>query len=453
MSNPIADSLAIPELKRRGLITLGLLAVFRLGCHIPVPGVNIAALENLFAGAGDAAGSGFQLLSFLNLFSGKALQRFSVFALGIMPYISTSIILQLLTEVYAPLKQLKNEGEAGRRKITSYTRYGTVVLAIFQGFMMTNVIRSINTGGAVLPDASAAWTMMAVMALTTGTIFLMWLGEQITEFGIGNGMSLLIFIGIVADLPREIGMMWEAHSSNPEQVTIFHIGGFSLIMLALIALTVVSQIAFRKIPVQYAQRQQGNRLMAGGSTVLPLKIDYSGVIAVIFASSLLVFPSQIVSYLKGQAWVASSEGTKALFDNLERWLSHGSLFYVTLYAALIIFFCFFYTAMVFNTDDVAENMKKYGGFIPGLRPGKSTAEYLGRIIDRVTVGGAGIIVIIAVLPDLLARGLGIGWFFGGTTFLIVVGVALDTMRQIEAHLLMRHYDGFVKDTKLKGRFG
>ncbi len=448
MSNPIADSLQIPELKRRGLITLALLLVDRLGTFIPVPGVNHAAMVALMK---NQEGN---LLSFFNMFTGGALKNFSVFALGVMPYISTSIILQLLTEVYPPLKQLKNEGEAGRRKITQYTRYGTVVLAIFQGFMMTNLLRSIaaNAGGAQLILADGpAWTAMTVLTMTTGTLFLMWLGEQITEFGLGNGMSLIIFIGIVGQLPAEIGSMYQSYDAG--SVSLFEILFFVAVMLGLVALTVVSQLSYRKIPVQYAQRQMGRRLMAGGTTVLPLKVDYSGVIAVIFASSLLVFPAQIVGYFKNQAWAQGNDSMKGFFDTVEAWFSHGHPFYVLVYAALIIFFCFFYTAMVFNTDDVAENMKKYGGFIPGLRPGKSTAEYLARILDRITLGGALMITAIAVLPDLLARNMSIGWYFGGTTFLIVVGVALDTMRQVEAHLLMRHYDGFVKDTKIKGRFG
>ena len=447
MSNPVVDSLKIPELKRRALVTLALLFVYRLGSQVPVPGVNHNAMEALMQNQEGG------LLGILNLFSGGALKNFSIFALGVMPYISTSIIFQLLTEVYAPLKQLKNEGQAGQRKITQYTRYFTVLLALFQGFMMTNLLRSIAanaSAGALLVDDSAAWTLITVVVMTTGTMFVMWLGEQITEFGIGNGMSLIIFIGIVAQLPVEINSVWSAYDSGA--VSLFGVAFFLAVMLGLIGLTIVSQVAQRKIPVQYAQRQMGRRMMAGGTTVLPLKIDYSGVIAVIFASSLLVFPAQIVSYLKNSAWAAGNDSHKHLFDTLESWLSHGHPVYMALYASLIIFFCFFYTAMVFNTDDVADNMKKYGGFIPGLRPGKSTAEFLARILDRVTVGGAGLIVVIAVLPDLLARSMGINWFFGGTSFLIVVGVALDTMTQVNAHLLNRHYDGFAKDTKLRGRF-
>jgi preprotein translocase subunit SecY len=446
VSNPVADGLKIPELKRRAMITLALLFVFRLGAQVPVPGVNHAAMEALMQNQDGG------LLGILNLFSGGALKQFSIFALGVMPYISTSIILQLLTEVYAPLKQLKNEGAAGQRKITQYTRYGTVALAFFQGFMMTNLLRSMAAsrgGAAILVDDSATWTLVTIVVMTTGSVFLMWIGEQITEFGIGNGLSLIIFIGVVAQLPVEINQMWLAYDSGT--VSLFGVIFFLAVMLALIALTIVSQVSQRKIPVQYAQRQMGRRMMAGGTTVLPLKIDYSGVIAVIFASSLLVFPAQIVTYLKTTSWAAGNDTNKQLFDTLETWLSHGHPVYVCLYASLTIFFCFFYTAMVFNTDDVADNMKKYGGFIPGLRPGKSTAEYLARILDRITVGGAAMIVVIAVLPDLLARNMGIGWYFGGTTFLIVVGVALDTMTQVNAHLLNRHYDGFASDTKLRGR--
>ena len=448
MSNPVANALNIKELRDRALVTLALIFVYRLGCQVPVPGVNHAAMTALMANQGGG------MLGVLNLFTGGALRQFSVFGLGIMPYISTSIILQLLTEVVPQLKVLKNEGEAGQRKITQYTRYGTVGLAIFQAIMMTKVLRSIAAGATAAPlivHDTAFWTLMAALTLTTGTMLVMWLGEQITEFGIGNGMSLIIFAGIVAQLPREFFGIWQAYDAG--NVDFFSVLFFLLVMVALIGLTVISQLAFRKVPVQYAQRQMGRRLMGGGSTTLPLKIDYSGVIAVIFASTLLVFPAQIAQYIKASQWVAGNDKWVPLLDTVEAWFSHGHPFYVLCYSALTIFFCFFYTAMVFNTDDVADNMKKYGGFIPGLRPGKSTADYLARILDRITLGGAVIIVVIAVIPDMLARHMGIGWYFGGTTFLIVVGVALDTMRQVEAHLLMRHYDGFMKDQKVRGRFG
>jgi preprotein translocase subunit SecY len=448
VSNPIADSLAIPELKRRILIALGLLFLYRVGCQVPTPGVNPLAMEALMAG--QAGG----VLGVLNLFSGGALAQFSVFSLGIMPYISTSIILQLLTEVIPHLKQLKNEGEAGRRKITQYTRYGTVVLALLQAFMMTNVLRAIAASSGSMPlilDDSFTWALVTALTLTTGTMVVMYLGEQITEFGIGNGMSLIIFVGIVAQLPREVYSLYQSYDAG--NIDFFGVLFFLAVMAGLLMLTVVSQLSYRKVPVQYAQRQMGRRLMGGGSTVLPLKVDYSGVIAVIFGSSLLIFPAQIFGYLKSQAWIANQEGTRRTMEMMEGWFAHGHPFYVLLYASLIIFFCFFYTAMVFNTDDVADNMKKYGGFIPGLRPGKATADYLARILDRITLGGALMIVVIAVLPDILARNMGVSWYFGGTTFLIMVGVALDTMRQIEAHLLMRHYDGFMKDQKIRGRFG
>jgi preprotein translocase subunit SecY len=447
VSNPVVDSLKIPELKRRGLMTLMLLFVYRLGTHVPVPGVNHLAISQLM----NKQDGG--VLGILNLFSGGALKNFSIFALGVMPYISTSIILQLLTEVYAPLKQLKNEGQAGQRKITQYTRYGTVLLAIFQGYMMTNGLRAMaasNGHGQIIVNDGFGWSMIALLTMCTGTMFVMWLGEQITEFGIGNGISLIIFINIVAQLPAEVNAMYQSYDAG--SVSLFGVLFFLLVMLALLALTVISQLSYRKIPVQYAQRQMGRRMMSGGTTVLPLKVDYSGVIAVIFASSLLSFPALLVGNLKSNAWMAGNDKLKGFFDMLENWLTHGHPVYILLYASLTVFFCFFYTAMVFNTDDVADNMKKYGGFIPGLRPGKSTAEYLARILDRITLGGATMIVLIAVLPDVMARNLSIGWYFGGTTFLIMVGVALDTMRQVEAHLLMRHYDGFVKDTKIKGRF-
>jgi preprotein translocase subunit SecY len=448
VSNPVSDSLAIPELKNRLLVTLGLLFLYRVGCQVPTPGVNPAAMDALMNGA---AGG---VLGVLNLFSGGALRQFSVFALGIMPYISVSIILQLLTEVLPQLKQLKNEGQAGQRKLNQYTRYGTVPLALFQALMMTNVLRAIGHSSGATPliiNDSFSWSMITALTLTTGTLVVMYLGEQITEFGIGNGMSLIIFVGIVAQLPKEVYSLYQGYDAG--NISFFGVLFFLAVMVGLIALTVLSQLAYRKVPVQYAQRQMGRRLMGGGSTMLPLKVDYSGVIAVIFASSLLVFPAQIISYLKNQAWVSKQDSVAHAFDAVERMLSHGHPVYVLLYAALTIFFCFFYTAMVFNTDDVADNMKKYGGFIPGLRPGKATADFLARILDRITLGGAVMVVFIAVVPDMLARSMGVGWYFGGTTFLIVVGVALDTMRQIEAHLLMRHYDGFMKDQKIRGRFG
>lgn len=449
MSNPLTDSLAIPELKKRGLITLALLLVYRVGCQVPTPGVNPAAMEALMANQQGG------VLGVLNLFTGGALGQFSVFALGIMPYISTSIILQLLTEVMPQLKQLKNEGAAGQAKITQYTRYGTVALALFQATMMTKVLRAIAASspaaGSLIIHDGFAWSAMAALTLTTGTLMVMWLGEQITEFGIGNGMSLIIFIGIVSRLPHEFYSVYQAYDAG--NVSFFGVLFFMAVMVILLALTIVSQLGYRKVPVQYAQRQMGRRLMGGGSTMLPLKVDYSGVIAVIFASSLLIFPAQIVGYLKTSPWLAKSDSALKTLDMIEGWFNHGHPVYVLLYASLTIFFCFFYTAMVFNTDDVADNMKKYGGFIPGLRPGKATADYLARILDRITLGGAVMVVVIAVLPDILARNMGIGWYFGGTTFLIVVGVALDTMRQVEAHLLMRHYDGFMKDQKIRGRFG
>jgi preprotein translocase subunit SecY len=445
LSNPVLDSLNIPELKRRGLVTLGMLLVYRLGCHIPTPGVDTAAMQRMMSGQANG------VLGFLDLFSGGALGQFSIFALGIMPYISTSIVLQLLTEVWPYLKQLSKEGDAGRKKITQYTRYGTVLLSLIHGYGMTNILRGIahNSRTSLILDDSWGWVLLTMLTLTTGTLFVMWIGEQITEFGIGNGMSLIIFIGIVARLPQEFNSMYKAYDAGT--VSPFGLLGFLLVMAALVAFTVVIQQAFRKIPVQYAQRQMGNKLMGGGTTVLPLKVDYSGVIAVIFASSLLVFPSQIISYVKGS--LAPNSVWANVADRAETILAHGSPVYVILYSVLTIFFCFFYTALVFNTDDVAENMKKYGGFIPGLRPGKSTAEYLARILDRLTLGGALAVVAIAVIPDMLARSMTIGWYFGGTTLLIVVGVALDTMRQVESHLLMRHYDGFMKDARIRGRMG
>ena len=439
MFSAFANIFRVPELKNRVLFVLGILFVYRIGTHIPVPGINIEALANAFKSQNNG------ILGFLNLFSGNALRQASIFALGVMPYISMSIILQLLTAVIPTLEKLSKEGEMGRRKITQYTRIGTVILCIIQGTGTTYLFK--NFGENVVYHWGIGFQVMAVIALTTGTVFIMWLGEQITEYGIGNGMSIIICAGIVAALPTQ--MINTIRVMNSGSTSLFAVIFFAIFTLLTIGFIVILQQGARKIPVQYANRVVGNQVFKGQSTQLPLKVDYSGVIAVIFASSILVFPSTIAKYVQQ---VASTDGhLYAFMDWIIGNFSPGDFIYYVLYSALIVFFCYFYTAIAFNPTDLSENMKKYGGFIPGIRPGQPTAEFIDRTLTRITIWGALAVCVIAVLPDLLTRKLNIQIQFGGTSLLIIVGVALDTMKQIESHLLMRHYDGFMKKGRLKGR--
>lgn len=439
--NPIANIFRIPELRKRLLFMLGMLFVFRLGAHVPTPGVNAHLMNMLVSQQGGG------ILGLLDLFSGGSLRQFAIFAQGIMPYISASIILQLLTSVIPALEALKKEGEAGRKKITQYTRFLTVGICLVQGFGMTFWLKSVSVGGMpIVPDFNLVFVVTTMLTLTAGTIFLMWLGEQMTEYGIGNGMSMLILAGIIASVPAQIGSMFALLSAGT--ITLFHILAFVVIMIFLTAVAVVSQQSFRKIPVQYAQRIVGRKIYRGQSTQLPLKIDYSGVIAVIFASSIMIIPSMAAKMLE-------RPGQDNIFQTIIAWviawLSPGGALYILIYAALIVFFCYFYTAITFNPNDLADNMKKNGGFVPGIRPGQPTAEYINNILTHITLGGAAMILVIAIIPDLMGRILEIGYYFGGTTILIVVGVALDTVSQIESHLLMRHYDGFMKSGRIRGR--
>jgi preprotein translocase subunit SecY len=379
------------------------------------------------------------MLGFLDLFTGGAFSTFSVFALGVMPYISASIIMQLLTAVIPALEKLAKEGETGRKKITQYTRYGTVLLCIVQASAMTMMMNSIGKG--IVKDWGILFQVTTVITLTTGTIFIMWLGERITEKGIGNGMSLLIFIGIVARIPIEIintGKLVSMGELSPVTVLLVLCG-----MLLITAFVVFIQTGARRIPIQYAQRIVGRKVMGGQSTYLPLKVDFSGVIAIIFASSILSVPPMLIKFFPVNAFTETISG----------FLSPASIVYSIFYGGLIIFFCYFYTAVVFNPVEVAENIKKYGGFIPGVRPGEPTAKFIDYTLTRVTLVGALSIVLIAIIPDILMRTLNIPFYFGGTSLLIAVCVALDTTRQIESHLLMRHYEGFMKDGKLKSRAG
>ena len=426
----------IPELRKRLLYTAALLAVYRIGVHVPTPGIDAAALKTFF----DAMQG--TIFGVFNMFTGGALEQLSVFALGIMPYISASIILQLLTVVVPHLEQLKKEGEQGRKKITQYTRYGTVVLSIIQGFMIAAGLESMRspTGAPVVFDPGWDFRLLTVITLTAGTAFIMWLGEQITERGIGNGISLIIFAGIVARMPAAVGNTFRLMQQDEMSI-------FALIILVVFMVVVIGFIIFveqgqRRIPVQYAKRVVGRKMYGGQSTHLPLKINSSGVIPPIFASSIIMFPATIAQFTQ-ISWLQS----------ISQAMRPGGLYYNLLYIAFIVFFCYFYTAVTFNPVDVAENMKKNGGYIPGIRPGKRTADYIDRVLTRITLGGAVYISLVCVLPTILIGKLNVPFYFGGTALLIVVGVAIDTIAQMESHMLSRHYEGFLKKGSMRGRGG
>ena len=426
----------IPELRRRLLFTFAMLAVYRVGVAIPTPGIDGRALAEFFDQVRNS------VLGLVNLFSGGALEQFSIFALGIMPYISASIILQLMTVVIPHLERLSKEGEAGRRKITQYTRYGTVILSVIQSLFISIGLEKVTSPGGAPVVYNAGWSfrIMTIITLSSGTAFLMWLGEQISERGIGNGISLIIFAGIVAAMPS-------AAATTAQFVREGELGPLVLLILAGFMVAVVAFIIYvergqRRIPVQYAKRVVGRRMYGGQSSHLPLKVNTAGVIPPIFASSLLVFPATIASFV-AHPWA------KQLAD----YLSPGQALYTVVYIGLIVFFCYFYTAVTFNTSDVAENMKKFGGFIPGIRPGQRTADYIDRVLVRITLGGAIYVAAVCVLPSILIRRFNVPFFFGGTALLIVVGVALDTVAQIETHMLTRSYQGFMRRGRLRGRRG
>ena len=425
--------LKIPELRGRVLFTLAMLAVYRIGAHVPTPGINNDELAKFLHERGGA------LLGFLDIFSGGALSRLTIFALGIMPYISASIILQLLTVVIPHLSKLAKEGERGRKTIVQYTRYGTIGIALVQGFGIALGLEGMNQGQFVL-EPGWPFRLMTVITLTAGPAFLMWLGEQITERGVGNGISLIIFAGIVARLP----------SAVVQTIDLYRVGELSLlllIVLGVVMVSVVTAIVFlesgrRKVPVQYAKRVVGRRVFGGQNTHIPLKINTAGVIPPIFASSIIAFPATITGFIQ-VPWV----------QEIGAQLAPGSLVYTLLYVSMILFFCFFYTAVVLNPVDMADNMKKYGGFIPGIRPGQRTADYIYKVLTRITFAGAIYLAIVCVIPELLIYRLNMPFYFGGTSLLIVVGVGLDTAQQIESHMLMRNYEGFLAKGKLKGRSG
>jgi preprotein translocase subunit SecY len=425
----------IPELKKRILATFALLMVYRIGCAVPTPGIDGDALATFFARAKGT------LLGLFDMFSGGALERLSVFALGIMPYISASIILQLLTVAVPHLDRLSKEGESGRKKITQYTRYGTVILSIIQGFGISIGLESMSAPGGAPVVAYPGWSfrLMTVLTLTAGTAFIMWLGEQITERGIGNGISLIIFAGIVARMPSAVGNTFRLMKTG-------EMGAFLVLLMGVSMVVVVGIIIFmergqRRIPVQYAKRIVGRRMYGGQSTHLPLKINTSGVIPPIFASSIIMFPATVANFIK-VPWMQS----------IAQAMTPGGLVYNLVYVGFIIFFCYFYTAVTFNPVDVADNMKKYGGYIPGIRPGKRTADYIDKVLTRITFGGALYVSAVCVLPTILIARFNVPFYFGGTALLIVVGVAIDTISQMESHMLARHYEGFMKKGgAIKGR--
>jgi preprotein translocase subunit SecY len=445
MANVVTNIFRIPDLRKRILFTLFVLIIYRVGAHIPIPGVNVEALKTYFQ---EASAAGY--LDFFDLFSGGALKRFTIFALGIMPYISASIIVDLLKVVFPYLENLSKEGAEGHKKLSQYTKYGTVLLCAVQSFALTFWMKSMQTrsGAKVVPDdAGIAFVLVSVIAITTGTMVLMWFGEIITERGIGNGISLIIMAGIVVRAPQALVQTAKKIQDTGEPIVgIILIGIFLMVVAASILLT----LGARRIPVQYGKKMVGRTSMQQSTQFIPLRVNAAGVIPIIFASALLMFPSQIIGMLGGSeyGWV----------NKLQYWLSPGQIPYMILYAGLIIFFCFFYTSIRFNPVDIADNLKKYGGFIPGIRPGQNTTEYLTYVLNRITLSGSIFLALIAIIPDFIIRiwpeqvDPSMAYLFGGTSLLIIVGVALDTLKQIESQLLMRHYDGFIKKKNIKGRY-
>jgi preprotein translocase subunit SecY len=422
----------VPELNRRIIITLLLLAVFRIGVFIPTPGIDADALSGFFEAASGT------LLDFATMFTGGALERFSVFSLGIMPYISASIILQLLTVVVPHLEKLSKEGESGRNKITQYTRYLTIVLSIIQGLMIAMGLEKMQgpAGEAIVLNPGWSFRLMTVMTLTAGTAFLMWLGEQITERGIGNGISLIIFVGIVARFPAAIYNTYSLVAAG--EMSVLFILFLIVFMIAVVAFIVFMETGQRRIPIQYPKRVVGRKILGGGTQHLPLKVNSAGVIPPIFASSIIIFPATIVNFIDVPIM-------KTVADSL----NPGGLLYNGLFVVAVIFFTYFYTAVQFNPKDVAENLKKYGGFVPGIRPGANTAEYIDTVLSRLTLWGSLYLAAVCVLPQILISRFNAPFYFGGTALLIVVGVAMDTAQQIESHLLSRSYEGLLKKGKVR----
>ncbi len=426
----------VPELKRRILFTLGMLVIYRIGAHIPTPGIDGAALAELFEQTKNT------ILGFFDMFSGGALSRLTIVALGIMPYITSSIILQLLTIVSPHLERLKKEGEQGQKKITQYTRYGTIGIGLVQSSGIAIALEKMTSpGGAlIVPDPGLGFRLMTMLTLTCGTAFLMWLGEQINERGVGNGISLVIFTGIVSGVPAAILQSMDLMGTG--ELSILVVLLLTVLMAGVVGFIVFTEGGQRRIPIQYAKRMVGRKMMTGSSTHLPLKVNTSGVIPPIFASSLIMLPAT-VAQLYQTPWT----------QTFAAMLTPGNLIYSLIFCGAIFFFCYFYTSVIFNPVDVADNMKKNGGFIPGIRPGPKTSEYIDQILSKLTFYGAIYLCFVCILPDYLIKYFNIPFYFGGTSLLIVVGVSLDTMQQIESHLVMRNYDGFMKKGRIRGRRG
>jgi preprotein translocase subunit SecY len=458
MLDSIRNIFSIPELRKRVIFTLLLLAVYRVGAQIPTPGISASALMEFWQ---QQKGS---ILGFIDLFSGRNMSKMTIFALGIMPYISSSIILQLLTVVWPYLERLSKEGELGRKKITQYTRYGTIFICVIQAFGIASLLQGLTSpGGArIVPNPGIGFKLLTILTLTTGTVFVMWLGEQISERGIGNGISLIIFAGIVVDFPRGINsLVSDIRSGNMSPLTLVIL---LALMVAVIAFIVLVERGQRRIPVSYAKRVVGRKVYGGQSTHLPLRVNTGGVIPIIFAASVVTIPATLAQLVK-----------VPVFQTVSAQFAPGMPLYNLAYIGAIIFFTYFYVSIIFNPTDVADNLRKYGGFIPGIRPGKNTSDYIDDVLSRITLVGAVYLAAVAILPELLmtgirvqalpwignfldanlpgfiTQGLGINFMFGGTSVLIVVGVAMDTLQQIEAQLVMRHYDGFMRRSRIKGR--
>jgi preprotein translocase subunit SecY len=432
------NAFKIPELKKRILFTLALLVIYRLGGHIPTPGIDGRLMVEFVAERQNT------LLGFADLFAGGSFSRMTIFALGIMPYISASIILQLLVAVIPYFEKLSKEGEEGRRKLTQYTRYGTIALTAIQSLGISLWLSNPSNfdGRQIVPNPGIGFILLTMITFTTGTAFIMWIGEQITERGVGNGISLIIFAGIVAGMPTALALL--AGNVRRGDMSILKTCVLAVMLIGVTAAVIILTQGQRKIPVQYAKQIKGRKVYGGQSTFLPLRVNQAGVIPIIFASSLLLFPATIAQFFH-------TGGLRALTDLL----APGAMLYNIFFVILIIFFAYFYTAITFNPIDVADNLKKYGGFVPGIRPGRPTAEYLDKVMTRITLPGSIALAIVAVLPTIISRGMRVDYlvasFFGGTSLLIVVGVALDTVQQIESHLLVRHYDGFMKKGRIRSR--
>ncbi|MFH1888852.1 MAG: preprotein translocase subunit SecY [Candidatus Omnitrophota bacterium] len=447
MLSALVNSFKIPDLKRRILITAALITVYRIGCYVPTPGIDGGALAEFFARIAKTQGG--TLFGIINMFSGGAMERLTIFALGIMPYISASIIMQLLTAVIPALEKLAKEGKAGYEKINQYTRYGTLVLSIIQSFFIALWLENPARfeGLKIVLYPGWGFRILTVLTLTTGTVFIMWLGEQIQERGIGNGISLVITAGIISRVwpaMNQLFILISPFSPSRRQIQPFTLLIMAVLLVGVVFAVILITQGQRKIPVQYARRIVGRKIFGGQSTYIPLKVDTSGVIAIIFAQSIILFPATIASFIPNPAFQRWAQG-----------LVRGHLLYTVVYSLLIIFFCYFYTAIVFNPVELSENMKKYGGFIPGIRPGAPTTEFLDYVMTRITLAGAMFIAFIAIFPDFLMAWLKVPFliasFFGGTGILIIVGVILDTLKQIESHLLMHHYEGFIKSGRIRGR--